>query len=346
LHAKRASNSNSEARSGSRQNLQWIRVYDKPGPERRVSCRATKTIERLPWQERSGKKVTLAERISGKLGPAKRGSKRAGSEDVAGIADQFRPRPDGVRSAFSTLGLLAASLAREALWLTIQACVADTKLTGSPFPCLLVDLSGGENRGHVVLRAPFGPPDTILAPTRRVVGVEDPWLRSDEAPNYFDAAWRARALVVDPDGKPPEPYDFALAVNSALARSQDQFHIHLGCLVPVVKRRLSELVPRLPIGAWTRVDVAIAGSAFWALRTGHADVAAVDPLRLAVEGLAGKLRNQARLTILVADTRVADHDETLIFASYASASGSLSQVSAENILDPACSGRSRPSGSN
>ena len=37
--------------------------------------------------------------------------------------------------------------------------------------------------------------DTILAPTRRITGVEDPFLQSPEAPNYFDAAWRARTFL-------------------------------------------------------------------------------------------------------------------------------------------------------
>ena len=244
---------------------------------------------------------------------------------------------------FLALGLFATSPTRETLWLAVRACVADYKLTGSPFPCLAVDLTGGEDRGYVVLHAPLGPPDTILAPTRRVVGVEDLWLQSGESPNYFEDAWRARALFADPDGKPPGPYDFALAVNSALTRSQDQFHIHLGCLVPAVKRELSDLVQRLPIGTWTRVDVAIAGPAFWALRTGQAGLAGVDPLRLAADGLADKLRNKGRLMILVAEVRVSDKEELLVLASYASASGSLGRASAENVLDLSCSaGRVRP----
>ncbi len=247
--------------------------------------------------------------------------------------------------ALSTLGLLMASPVRQTLWLAVQACVADFKLTGAPFPCLLVDLTGGEERGYVVLRTPFGRPDTILAPTRRVVGVEDPWLQSPEAPNYFDAAWRARPLLEGPGGRPPRPSEFALAVNSALMRSQDQLHIHLGCLAPAAQRWLPVLASRLPIGEWRRVDVALAGAAFWGLRTGRADLAGVEPFRLAAEGLADKIRNPARLMILVAQVRIADNDESLILASYASASGSLSEASAEGILDPTCSDRSRPSGS-
>ena len=49
----------------------------------------------------------------------------------------------------------AMELHRMALWQVVRACVADYKLTGAPFPCLEVNISGGEARGNVVLRAPL-----------------------------------------------------------------------------------------------------------------------------------------------------------------------------------------------
>ncbi len=81
-----------------------------------------------------------------------------------------------------------------ALWQVVRAYVADYKLTGAPFPCLEVNIAGGEARGNVVLRAPLQD-ETLLVPTRRITGVEDPLLRSPGAPNYFDAASRARSLL-------------------------------------------------------------------------------------------------------------------------------------------------------
>ena len=50
---------------------------------------------------------------------------------------------------FIAVGLTVATafaigLDRLALWQIVRACVADFKLTGAPFPCLEVDLSGGE----------------------------------------------------------------------------------------------------------------------------------------------------------------------------------------------------------
>jgi hypothetical protein len=63
-----------------------------------------------------------------------------------------------VSTAFATF---AIRLDRTPLWQVVRACVADFKLTGTPFPCLEVDLSSSEERGNVVLRPPLSY-DTIL----------------------------------------------------------------------------------------------------------------------------------------------------------------------------------------
>ncbi len=246
----------------------------------------------------------------------------------------------GLGLALAPSGSLAASRARQALWLVVRACVADFQLIGAAFPCLEVNLNGGEERGFVVLRDPFGPPDTILAPTRRVTGIEDPWLRSREAPNYFADAWRAQPLLERAAG-PPKPDDFALAVNSALTRGQDQFHIHLGCLAPAVRRWLPDFVRRLPVGAWSRIGLFAASPSLWALRTGQADLQNVEPVRLGAEAMGGKA-NLARMSILVTKLRIAGSEEAVILASYAGASGSPGPVSAESMLDPTCSGGRAP----
>jgi CDP-diacylglycerol pyrophosphatase len=230
----------------------------------------------------------------------------------------------------------AVSLGRQALWQTVRACVVDFKLTGAAFPCLRVDLTGGEDQGYVLVRAPFGLSDTILAPTRKVVGVEDPWLQLPAAPNYFEAAWRTRAQFDGADGRPAQPDDFALAVNSALARSQDQLHIHLGCLVPATKQRLSRLAPQLPIGAWTRIGGLIDGAELWALRPGRADLTGVEPFRMSAKALAHQIRDRAQLTIFVTGVRALNNDELLVLASYTGVRGPQYQVETEDILDTTC----------
>ena len=79
--------------------------------------------------------------------------------------------------------------------------------------------------------------DLILVPTRRIVGIEDPFLQSPEAPNYFDAAWRARSFLKGANGQAPDREAVALVANSAFVRTQDQLHIHVGCLFPSAQQR-------------------------------------------------------------------------------------------------------------
>jgi len=241
--------------------------------------------------------------------------------------------------ALSARCSLARSPTRQALWLTVQACVADFRLIGSAFPCLMVDLNGGEERGYVVLRDPLGPPDTILAPTRRVIGIEDPWLRSREAPNYFAAAWRARPLLKWPAGQPSAPDDFALAVRSPAPRTN--FTSTSAAL-----RRLSSGGCPPPSPPTCRSASGRASAPPQARRCGRfgpgADPQGVEPLRLAADATGGRT-NLARMTLLVTQLQVAGSEESVILLSYASESEPPARVSAESMLDAVCSGGPRTS---
>jgi CDP-diacylglycerol pyrophosphatase len=84
---------------------------------------------------------------------------------------------------------------RDILLQVARTCVANHAVTGFAFPCLEVNTADGEERGYVVLRRP-GTPDIVLAPTKQVVGVEDPWLRTAEAPNYFGDACKVEVHVL------------------------------------------------------------------------------------------------------------------------------------------------------
>lgn len=231
----------------------------------------------------------------------------------------------------------AFALDRQALWQVVRACVADVKLTGAPFPCLKVDLTGGEARGYVVLRPPFGPPDTILAPTRKIAGIEDPFLQTPAAPNYFEDAWQARSFLRTSDGKPPEHDQIALGVNSGVVRTQDQLHVHIGCLEPSIRKALHAFAPELQVDEWAQVRNVIPHQPFWGLRIKATDLADIQPFRLAAEALADSFRSRADLTIVVAGVRVADDDEFVILASYAGAQGSWWPFEADELLDPWCS---------
>jgi CDP-diacylglycerol pyrophosphatase len=237
----------------------------------------------------------------------------------------------------------AIGLDRMALWQVVRTCVADFKLTGTPFPCLEVDLAGGDGRGVVVLRPPLSD-DTIVSPTRRISGIEDPFLQSPEAPNYFDAAWHARTFLKSVDGQTPERDAIALIVNPAAVRDQDQLHIHLGCLVPRARRALAAAAPKVPMGEWAPVGAIIPHTMFWGFRIPGTQLSSVDPFRLAAQAVAGKAKGPGDLTIVVAGVRVENDDEFLILASYAKAPGAWWTVGAADLLDSTCPAAPRRAG--
>jgi CDP-diacylglycerol pyrophosphatase len=235
--------------------------------------------------------------------------------------------------AFLALGGAAKS---QALWQVVRACVADYQTTGGVFPCLSVDLTGGMDRGVVVLRPPFGAPDTILSPTRRVVGVEDPWLQSPEAPNYFAAALSARAFVAKPDGSAPQLDEIALAVNSRSTRTEDQLHIHIGCVSPEVRQAIRRHAASMKVGEWARFDSLVPGSDLWGFRTGGADLAQTDPFQLAAEQFAFRDSDLGRLMVAVVGAQIARRAELMVLVADHDAQERNGHLWAEDVVDSDC----------
>ena len=228
----------------------------------------------------------------------------------------------------------AVGLQRNALWPVVRTCVATYKLTGSPFPCLKVDLQGGEAEGFVVMRPPVGEPDLILSPTRRVTGVEDPFLQSLNAPNYFADAWGARSYL-DGEGPPIDPGRVAMVVNPAMVRSQDQLHIHIACLFPEARAALDRFSAQAPVGKWALLGPLVPHSMFWGFRTGQTGLTGTDPFRLAADRFAG-LAIRADLTIVVATARIDDRNEFVILATYPSAPHQWWAMGSDDLLDYQC----------
>jgi CDP-diacylglycerol pyrophosphatase len=144
----------------------------------------------------------------------------------------------------------------EALWRVVEGCVAGkTDGTLAP-PCLQLDQGGRGVAGVLVLKdhSPRKPFEYLLIPTVRVDGVESAGLRAPAAPNYFDLAWKARAFLLRSPllRRPLEPSWVVLALNSECNRSQNQLHIHIGCLWPAVAETLHGL--RRSEGSWAEVD--------------------------------------------------------------------------------------------
>jgi CDP-diacylglycerol pyrophosphatase len=225
---------------------------------------------------------------------------------------------------------------RGALWEVVRTCLVNHTVTGFAFPCLEVNTDHGEERGYVVLRRP-GTPDIVLAPTKQVVGVEDPWLRTAEAPNYFGDAWNARSFLDELRRRPLGHEDVALAVNSQLMRAQDQLHIHIGCISPVARRAIGLVAPDLSDSDWTRLNWHVHGPDVWARRISQSSLDGVNPFRLA-EGIRDGDAKLAPIGIVVAGTELADGRDGFVELAWiddvTKPGGSLT---ADGLLDPGCS---------
>ncbi len=155
-----------------------------------------------------------------------------------------------------------------------------------PKPCDEIELAGGEAKGDAVLKDLRGVAQLLLIPTARVTGIEDPLVLADDAPNYFAAAWRARADMARYLKTAPARETIGVAINSQFARSQDQLHLHVDCLEPEVAKALADYAPHFD-GQWRPMTVDLRGRKYWARKVDSADLEAVSPFRLLAAEMPG-----------------------------------------------------------
>jgi CDP-diacylglycerol pyrophosphatase len=225
---------------------------------------------------------------------------------------------------------------RHRLWAIVRTCASAYRLMGVAFPCLKVEIPENNlDLGWAVLR-PLKSDDLILSPTRETPGVEDPFLQSDAAPNYFAAAWGARSFLRTADGDPPPRDQVVLAVNTRGARSQDQLHIHIGCLRPDARSFLDAAALRMPLDQWTRVGPLVPRQVWFGERVREADFARMNPFRIAAQNFVGAAQNPGRLMVMVTGARFRGEDDLLILAFFEGAGGQFGHSGAEAFLDRSC----------
>lgn len=170
----------------------------------------------------------------------------------------------------------------DALWeLVSRHCVVDELQFDDPAPCAAVELGAGVERGYAVLKDASGARQFLLIPTARRTGIESPELLAPDAPNYFSDAWRARSFTEAAAGGAVPRDWMSLAVNSTLARSQNQLHIHIDCLRADVHDALSRFGDSVgPV--WTAFPVPLAGHTYSAVGV-DGDELQVNPFRLVAD---------------------------------------------------------------
>jgi len=167
-----------------------------------------------------------------------------------------------------------------ALWTIVHdQCVPDQETNRDPAPCSLVNVGAGEQRGYAVLKDLVGATQFLLIPTERIPGIESPTLLEPDATDYVAAAWDARSFV-DSRAGVEIPRDWmSLAINSAVARSQNQLHIHIDCvradIRETVTRRIADVGP-----GWAPFPEPLKGHPYQAMLVEGETLDAANPVQL------------------------------------------------------------------
>src|SRR5579871_1480337 len=143
-------------------------------------------------------------------------------------------RPSAIVAvALAGFSVPAVGSVRDALWQVVNGlCLGNQRLTASPAPCSYVDSA----KGYALLHP--GAVHYLLVPTVPIAGIESSDLLAPSSPNYWALAWQARSYLDDAAGVSVPRSVVGMAINSADARTQDQLHIHIGCLRRDVIRAL------------------------------------------------------------------------------------------------------------
>ncbi|HEY6452268.1 MAG TPA: CDP-diacylglycerol diphosphatase [Steroidobacteraceae bacterium] len=226
--------------------------------------------------------------------------------------------------------LSVRSADRDALRHIVQdECLPHWREAHDPAPCARVALPDSP-QGYAVLADRKGGAHFLLIPTQTLTGIEDPLLLRAGAPNYFAAAWQARARLGAVLGQDLPRDAVGLAINSALARGQDQFHIHIECLQPPLRAALRAAAAGLS-DRWA--PLRLGAFSYHARRIMGAELDRSDPIAMLAAGVPGAAGSMASYTLLVAGMQFTAGPG---FAVLAGSTASGTAAPAERLLDGTC----------
>ena len=217
-----------------------------------------------------------------------------------------------------------------------EQCVVHWLSNMGPAPCDSVYLAAAkrDSDGYALLADIKGGAHFLLIPTKTIAGIESPAVLAANAPNYFAAAWRARAAIAAQLGRSVSRDEVGLAVNPERARTQDQLHIHIECLGPRTHRSLQAAAGRLG-ERWS--PIALAQGGYQALRVMGEDLGAVNPFALLAERMPGARDRMGTYTLMVAGMQFKDGAGFILLTG-------VNVPGTETLLDSTCAivKRSRP----
>jgi CDP-diacylglycerol pyrophosphatase len=202
----------------------------------------------------------------------------------------------------------AGASGRDALWTKVHdACVPHWLSAGDPSPCVRIDHSATDGTGIAILQDRNGKAQFPAIPTARIPGIESELLQSAKAPPLFLAAWDARQFMFPKLGKALPRDSIGLAINSAVRRSQDQAHIHIGCLRPGVRDALEGWSSRIG-REWSDESFVLEEAPYTIRRVDGLELTGVNSFDLAAQRLTSRGEELGRATIVVAGAGADDAD--------------------------------------
>jgi len=235
--------------------------------------------------------------------------------------------------ALLTLGAQPAHADRNALWnIVTLKCVRHFEKAEAPIPCEGIDVTGGEDRGYVYLKDLVGVAQMLTLPIQRISGIEDPALLAPDMPNYFAAAWNARANVERHLRRSLPREAIGVAVNSQMMRSQDQLHFHVDCLDKDVAAELISYRSALD-DQFRPMTVELKGRHYWARKLDSADLSDVSPFRLLADGIEGARGEMGSWSLAVVGADFSGKPGFVLLADRTELTGG---GHAEDLQDHAC----------
>lgn len=237
--------------------------------------------------------------------------------------------------AAAMFGFAGAASAQDsnALWEIVHGqCVSERQhhraLTA---PCVTVNLAGR----YSVIKDRRGATQYLLIPNDRIAGIESPTLLTRHAVNYFAKAWQARSLVEKALGRPLPSDMLSLAINSELARSQSQLHIHIDCVRVDVRDALADAAAKLG-PHWAPFDVWFFGHHYSAMKVAGTTLDWHNPFELLAHGAPGAAADMGRYTLVVVGMRFAGHVPGFVVLADHADPAHGDNAGGEELQDHAC----------
>ncbi len=206
-------------------------------------------------------------------------------------------------------------------------CLVNWRAHKDASPCERVWLAGPQpdSPGYAVLADPKGGAHYLLVPLQTMSGGDSEALLDPDMPNYFAEAWGARDLLSKYVGHAVPRTAIGLAINTARARDQSQFHVHIECLRQDVSDALHAATARLT-DKWSPITVI--GLTYQAMRIADTSLEATKPFDLLAQLSPDARHHLETYTLLVAGMQYSDG------AGFAMLTSTGPTV--ELLLDPGC----------